>query len=50
MSELLGQSRNALPFRLSDGLGEPMSVFTVAGGVLVVLGLWLAVTGRPASV
>ena len=31
-------------------LGEPMSVFTVAGGVLVVLGLWLAVTGRPASV
>jgi drug/metabolite transporter (DMT)-like permease len=31
-------------------LGEPMSVFTMAGGVLVVLGLWLAVTGRPASV
>jgi drug/metabolite transporter (DMT)-like permease len=31
-------------------LGEPMSVFTVAGGVLVVLGLWLAVTDRPASV
>jgi drug/metabolite transporter (DMT)-like permease len=31
-------------------LGEPMSVFTVAGGGLVILGLWLAVTGRPASV
>ena len=31
-------------------LGEPMSVFTVAGGVLVILGLWLAVTGRPAPV
>jgi len=31
-------------------LGEPMSVFTMAGGALVVLGLWLAVTGRPASV
>jgi drug/metabolite transporter (DMT)-like permease len=31
-------------------LGEPLSVFTVAGGALVVLGLWLAVTGRPVSV
>ncbi len=30
-------------------LGEPLSVFTVAGGALVVAGLWLAVTGRPAS-
>ena len=30
-------------------LGEPLSVFTVAGGSLVVLGLWLALTGRPAS-
>ena len=30
-------------------LGEPLSVFTVAGGTLVVLGLWLAVTGRPVS-
>ncbi len=30
-------------------LGEPLSAFTVAGGSLVVLGLWLALTGRPAS-
>ena len=30
-------------------LGEPLSAFTVAGGCLVVLGLWLALTGRPAS-
>jgi drug/metabolite transporter (DMT)-like permease len=30
-------------------LGEPLSVFTVAGGALVVAGLWLAVAGRPAS-
>jgi drug/metabolite transporter (DMT)-like permease len=30
-------------------LGEPMSVFTLAGGALVILGLSLAVTGRPAS-
>lgn len=30
-------------------LGEPLSVFTVAGGALVVLGLWIAVTARPAS-
>lgn len=30
-------------------LGEPLSAFTVAGGTLVVLGLWLAMTGRPAS-
>lgn len=30
-------------------LGEPLSTFTVAGGSLVVLGLWLALTGRPAS-
>lgn len=27
-------------------LREPLTAFTVAGGVLVVLGLWLAVTGR----
>jgi drug/metabolite transporter (DMT)-like permease len=27
-------------------LGEPLTVFTVAGGVLVVAGLWLTVTGR----
>jgi drug/metabolite transporter (DMT)-like permease len=25
-------------------LGEPMSAFTVAGGVLIVAGLWLTVT------
>ena len=30
-------------------LDEPLSVFTVAGGALVVLGLWLAATGRPVS-
>jgi drug/metabolite transporter (DMT)-like permease len=30
-------------------LGELLSVFTVADGTLVVLGLWLAVTGRPIS-
>jgi drug/metabolite transporter (DMT)-like permease len=30
-------------------LGEPLSVFTVAGGSLVTLGLWLALTGRPVS-
>ena len=30
-------------------LGELLSVFTVTGGTLVVLGLWLAVTGRPPS-
>ena len=28
-------------------LGEPLSVFTVAGGALVVLGLWLAADGPP---
>ena len=27
-------------------LGEPLTVFTVAGAVLIVLGLWLTVTGR----
>jgi drug/metabolite transporter (DMT)-like permease len=27
-------------------LREPLTVFTVAGGVLIVLGLWLTVTGR----
>jgi drug/metabolite transporter (DMT)-like permease len=27
-------------------LGEPLTVFTAAGGLLVVAGLWLAVTGR----
>jgi drug/metabolite transporter (DMT)-like permease len=30
-------------------LGEALSPFTVAGGALVIAGLWLAVTGRPAS-
>lgn len=30
-------------------LGEPLSAFAVTGGALVVGGLWLAVTGRPAS-
>jgi drug/metabolite transporter (DMT)-like permease len=29
-------------------LGEPLSLFTATGGALVVLGLWLALTGRPA--
>jgi drug/metabolite transporter (DMT)-like permease len=27
-------------------LREPLTVFTVAGGLLVVVGLWLTVTGR----
>jgi len=27
-------------------LGEPLTVFTVTGAVLIVLGLWLTVTGR----
>jgi drug/metabolite transporter (DMT)-like permease len=30
-------------------LGEPLSTFTIAGGSLVVLGLWLALTGGRAS-
>jgi drug/metabolite transporter (DMT)-like permease len=30
-------------------LGEPLTVFTVTGGALIVLGLWLALTGRAAS-
>jgi drug/metabolite transporter (DMT)-like permease len=30
-------------------LDEPLSAFTVSGGALVVLGLWLAATGRPVS-
>ena len=29
-------------------LGDALTVFTVAGGALIVLGLWLALTGRPA--
>ena len=27
-------------------LHEPLTAFTVTGGLLVVIGLWLAVTGR----
>jgi len=27
-------------------LREPLTVFTVAGAALIVLGLWLTVTGR----
>jgi drug/metabolite transporter (DMT)-like permease len=30
------------------GLGEPLSVFTVAGGTLILLGLWLTVRGGTA--
>jgi drug/metabolite transporter (DMT)-like permease len=30
-------------------LGELLTVFTVTGGALIVLGLWLALTGRAAS-
>jgi drug/metabolite transporter (DMT)-like permease len=30
-------------------LGEVFTVFTAAGGALIVVGLWLALTGRPAS-
>jgi drug/metabolite transporter (DMT)-like permease len=31
-------------------LGEPATAFTVGGGVLILAGLWLALTGRPAAV
>jgi drug/metabolite transporter (DMT)-like permease len=30
-------------------LGEPATVFTAGGGALILAGLWLALTGRPAS-
>jgi drug/metabolite transporter (DMT)-like permease len=30
-------------------LGEPATAFTVAGGALILVGLWLALTGRSAS-
>ena len=30
-------------------LGEPATVFTAAGGALILAGLWLALTGRGAA-
>jgi drug/metabolite transporter (DMT)-like permease len=30
-------------------LGEPATVFTAAGGALILAGLWLALTGRPVA-
>ena len=30
-------------------LGDLFTGFTVGGGVLIIAGLWLALTGRPAS-
>jgi drug/metabolite transporter (DMT)-like permease len=30
-------------------LGEPFTAFTAGGGALIIAGLWLALTGRPAS-
>lgn len=30
-------------------LGEPATAFTIGGGILILAGLWLALTGRPVS-
>jgi drug/metabolite transporter (DMT)-like permease len=30
-------------------LGDLLTVFTAGGGILIIAGLWLALTGRPGS-